>query len=363
MILAGDIGGTKTYLALYDWKQDRVEPTREEKFFNADFESFEEILSEFLAPPEDPPDPFEAEDDLDDDSSSDDTTEPEEKPDEPPEESPVKSIDAACFGVAGPIIDNRCRATNIPWEIDGQSLTTHIDTPKVRLLNDVEAMAYGVLVLRPEETELVNGQSQKNGTKALVAPGTGLGEAIMYWDGGGYHPMPSEGGHASFAPTSDIEIDLLRYIRTSFLHISVERVLSGDGLHTIYQFLRDTKKNEPTWFAELLLTGDPPTLITEAALNGKPDICVQALELFVSILGAEAGNLALKTLARGGVYLGGGIVPHIVPRLKDKRFAQSFIAKGRFKRLLSTFPVHVILNDQAGLLGAASIAATMAHSS
>jgi len=363
MILAGDIGGTKTYLALYDWKQDRVEPIREEKFFNVDFESFEEILSEFLVPPEDPPDPFEAEDSLDDDSSSDDTTEPDEKSNDPPDDPPNDPIDAACFGVAGPIIDNRCRATNLPWVIDGQSLTTHIDTPKVRLLNDVEAMAHGILVLRPEETELVNGQSQNNGTKALVAPGTGLGEAIMYWNGEDYYPMPSEGGHASFAPTSDIEIELLRYIRTSFLHVSVERVLSGDGLYTIYQFLRDTKKNEPTWFAELLLTGDPPTLITEAAIKGKPEICVHALDLFVSILGAEAGNLALKILARGGMYLGGGIVPHIVPRLKDKRFAQSFIAKGRFKRLLSALPVHVILNDQAGVLGAASVAATMARSS
>ena len=355
MILAGDIGGTKTYLALYDWKQDRVEPTREEKFYNADFESFEEILSEFLAPPEKQTDEFGSEDDLEEDSSSDDETEPDEKPDDP--------IEAACFGVAGPIIDNRCRATNLPWVIDGHTLATHMNIAKVQLLNDVEAMAYGVLVLRPEETQLVNGQSQQKGTKVLVAPGTGLGEAIMYWDGEQYHPLPSEGGHSSFAPTSDIEIDLLRYIRTSFLHVSVERVLSGDGLHTIYQFLRDTKKNEPTWFAELLPTGDPPALISEAALNGKPDICVQALELFVSILGAEAGNLALKALARGGVYLGGGIVPQIVPRLKDQRFAQSFIAKGRYKRLLSTIPVHVILNDRAGLLGAASVAAKTAQDS
>ncbi len=352
MILAGDIGGTKTYLALYDWKEERVDPIREEKFYNADFESFEEILTEFLAPPEDTHDPLDSEDALDDDSPAAEAAQPRDEP-----------LEAACFGVAGPVIDNRCRATNLSWVIDGHSLTTHINTPKVRLLNDVEAMAYGILVLRPEETELVNGQLHTNGTKALVAPGTGLGEAILFWDGERYHPMPSEGGHASFAPTSDIEIDLLRYIRTSFLHVSVERVLSGEGLHTIYQFLRDTKKNEPTWFAELLPTGDPPALITEAALNGKPDICVQALDLFVSILGAEAGNLALKTLARGGVYLGGGIVPHILPRLRDERFAQSFVAKGRYKRLLSSFPVHVILNAQAGLLGAASVAARMARES
>lgn len=351
MILAGDIGGTKTYLALYDWKQDRVEATREEKFYNADFESFEEILSEFLTPPEDPPDEFDLEDDGDEESSSEDTTTPKEQ----------VPIEAACFGIAGPIIDNRCRATNLPWVIDGHTLAGHIDTPKVQLLNDVEATGYGVLVLRPDESQLVNGQSQQDGTKALVAPGTGLGEAIMYWDGKRYHPIPSEGGHASFAPTSDLEIDLLRYIRTSYLHVSVERVLSGDGLYTIYQFLRDTKKNEPTWFAELLPTGNPPALIAEAALKGKPDICVQALDLFVSILGAEAGNLALKTLARGGVYLGGGIVPQILPRLKDPRFAQSFSAKGRFKRLLSGFPVHVILNDQAGLIGAASVGAKLAR--
>lgn len=352
MILAGDIGGTKTYLALYDWKNDRVESTREEKFFNADFESFEEILEEFLNPPEDEVEAYESEDTQEDDSSSDDQAEPAEI-----------SIEAACFGVAGPIIDNRCRTTNIPWVIDGQALAEPIHTTKIRLLNDVEAMAHGLLVLRPEETELLNGQAQQQGTKVLIAPGTGLGEAMMFWDGERYHPVPSEGGHTSFAPTSDIEIDLLRYIRTSFLHVSVERVLSGDGLHTIYQFLRDTKKNEPTWFAELLPTGDPPALIAEAALKGKPEICVQALELFISILGAEAGNMALKGLARGGVYLAGGIVPHIVPSLKNDRFVQSFIAKGRYKRLLSSIPVHAILNDQAGLLGAASVAAQMVHPS
>ena len=347
MILAGDIGGTKTYLALFDWKQERVEPLREEKFFNADFESFEEILDEFLHPPESPPDDFELEDD-EDAASSDQSNNLEDQP-----------IEAACFGVAGPIVDNRCRATNIPWVIDGQALSEAIHCPKVRLLNDIEAIAYGIPVLTPEETELVNGQPQEHGTKVLIAPGTGLGEAILYWDGTRYHPIPSEGGHASFAPTSDIEIDLLRYIRTSFLHVSVERILSGEGLHLLYQFLRDTKKNEPTWFAELLPTGDPAALITEAALKGKPEICVQALDLFVSILGAESGNLALKALARGGVYLGGGIVPHILPCLKNGRFSQAFMAKGRYKRLLSSIPVKVIKNDQAGLLGAALFAARM----
>ena len=352
MILAGDIGGTKTYLGLFDWLDERVEPTKEERYWNADFESFEEILEEFLTPPNDQSDEVEAEDVETEGSSESRST--------PIEEQPIK---AACFGIAGPIIDNRCRATNLPWVIDGNSLTDQLKTSHVRLLNDVEALAHGVLALTPEETEIVNGEALAEGTRVLVAPGTGLGEGILYWDGEKYHCLPSEGGHASFAPTSDLEIELLRYMRTTFLHVSFERILSGDGLLAIYQFLRDTKKNEPTWFAERLPTGDPPALIAEAGLNGKPEICVQALDLFVSILGAEAGNLALTALARGGVYLGGGIVPQILPKLRDERFTQAFVSKGRHKRLLNSVPVHVILNDKAGLIGAASVGAQMTHSS
>lgn len=346
MILAGDVGGTKTYLGLFDWHDARVAPLREEKFWNADFESFEQILEEFLEPP-----------------AVEDEGEPlEETESERVDVSPSMPLQAACFGVAGPVADNRCRATNLPWTIDGNALTHALNTSAVRLLNDVEATAHGVLVLDAEETEVVHGETQDNGTKALVAPGTGLGEAVLYWDGERYHALPSEGGHASFAPTSDLEIDLLRYLRTSYLHVSFERVLSGDGLHVIYQFLRDTKKNEPTWFAERLPTGDPAALIAEAGLNGKPDICVQALDVFVSILAGEAGNCALKSLARGGVYLGGGIVPKIMPKIRDQRFAQTFMAKGRYKRLLGSIPVHVILNDKAALLGAASVAASMGTS-
>ena len=343
MIVAGDIGGTKTYLGLFDWQETRVAPIREEKFWNADFESFEDILEEFLQPRVD-----EGDEDESDDTEKD-----------LPEISPTMPLRAACFGVAGPVVDNRCRATNLPWTIDGHALTNTLNTSGVRLLNDVEAMAYGILVLEAEETEIVHGERQEDGTKVLIAPGTGLGEAILYWDGNRYHALPSEGGHASFAPTSDLEIDLLRYLRTSFLHVSFERVISGTGLHGIYQFLRDTKKNEPTWFAERLPTGDPPALIAQAGLTGKPEICVQALDLFVSVLAGEAGNCALKTLARGGVYLGGGIVPQILDKLRDPRFAQAFISKGRYKRLLSSIPIHVILNEKAALLGAASVAAGM----
>ena len=187
--------------------------------------------------------------------------------------------------------------------------------------------------LNPDEIEPLNPSApgQTSGTRALIAAGTGLGEAILFWNGREYQVCPSEGGHSNFAPNSDLEIDLLRYLRTSYLHVSYERVLSGPGLHTIYQFLRDTQKNEPTWFAERLPTGDPAALISEAALSGKPEICTQALKLFVSIYGAEASNLALKTLAIGGIYLGGGIAPQILPLLRDGTFIKAFVDKGRYK--------------------------------
>ncbi len=358
MILAGDIGGTKTYLGLFDWHETRVKPIREEKFWNADFNSFEEILEEFL----------QARAAKDEDAASDDTVEEtgETLPDTETNHtdiSPSMSLQAACFGVAGPVVDNRCRATNLPWTIDGHALTETLNTACVHVINDVEAAAHGVLVLEPEEIEMIQGEHRETGTKVLIAPGTGLGEAMLYWDGARHHAMPSEGGHASFAPTSDLAIDLLRYLRTSFLHVSFDRVLSGNGLHAIYEFLRDTKKNEPTWFAERLPTGDPPALIAEAGLAGKPDICAQALDLFVSILAAEAGNCALNVLAHGGVYLGGGIPPKIIAKLREPNFAQMFIAKGRYKRFLASIPVAVILNDKAALLGAASVAASREPSS
>ncbi len=370
MILAGDIGGTKTYLALFDWHETRVKPLREEKFLNADFDSLEEILEEFLQAPK-AKDTGEASDETDTDADTDAETDADTDTDATPDAAKTDHVDispsmplrAACFGVAGPVVDNRCRATNLPWTIDGHTLAEKLNTSCVQVINDVEAAAYGVLVLEPEEIEMIQGEPQETGTKVLVAPGTGLGEAMLYWDGERHHAVPSEGGHASFAPTSDLAIELLRYLRSSFLHVSFDRVLSGKGLHAIYEFLRDTKKNEPTWFAERLPTGDPPALIAEAGLAGKPDICAQALDLFVSILAAEAGNCALNTLAHGGVYLGGGIPPKIIAKLREPNFAQLFAAKDRYKRLLASIPVAVILNDKAALLGAASVAASNAASS
>lgn len=352
MILAGDIGGTKTRLALFDWKDQRVEPHTEQVYISSDYKSFEEILSEFLHPPQ---------------PESGEPTEPVEPADEsdsvgsglPPSEL---KIDAACIGVAGPVIDNRCQTTNLPWLLDGEALAQRFEIPIVRLLNDLEATAYGLLELRPNETVVLNAgtvPSQKR-PLGLIAAGTGLGEAILFWDGRHYRPCPSEGGHADFAPNSDLEIDLLRHLRGSYLHVSWERVLSGPGLHAIYEFLRDTKKNEPTWMAERIQVEDPAAVIAEVGLKKQADIGVQALDLFASMYGAEAGNLALKSMALSGVYVGGGIAPKVLPKLQDGSFMRGFMNKGRYKKLMSSIPVRVIQNDRAGLIGAAAVAAKLA---
>lgn len=343
MILAGDIGGTKTNLALYDWKTERVEPIREQTFASADYKSLEDILEEFLQPQ---PESSEKQDD--------------ESKDAPAEQAPM-TLDAACFGVAGPVIENTSKPTKLPWVVDGAALSKRFNIPRVRLLNDLEAMAYGIPVLTPDETEVLNAGTppMTKGAMALIAAGTGLGEAILYWDGTTYKPMPSEGGHCSFAPTSDLEIELLRYLRTHHTHVSYDRVLSGMGLHAIYEFLRDTKRNEPTWLAEKLKVGDPPALIAEAGLKKQAEIAVQALDMFATIYGAEAGNLALKALALDAVYVGGGIAPRLLAKLKDGMFMKAFVDKGRYKKLLATIPVRVIMNPKAALLGAASVAAQL----
>jgi glucokinase len=355
MILAADIGGTKTNLALFDWKTERVEAQRERTFYSKDHATFDEILAEFLKPPEpQAPEVIDAEGPSESSGS--------ERPVEPAE---TPQIEAACFGIAGPVIGNRCQTTNLPWVVDGAEMAKRFNLPKVRLLNDLEATAHGILVLRPDEMEVLNPGSPPHArtTMALIAAGTGLGEAILFWHGTHYHPMASEGGHADFAPSSDLEIDLLRCLRINYLHVSWERVLSGAGLVNIYEFLRDQKKNEPTWVAERLKAGDPAAVIAEIGLNKGAEICVQALDLFTSIFGAEAGNLALKTLSLSGLYVGGGIGPKLLVKLKEGGFMRGFLNKGRYKRLMSTIPVRVIMNEKTALLGAASAAGRMLQES
>ena len=354
MIVAGDIGGTKTHIALFDWRKDRVDPVRLESFHSADYTSLEDMLTEFLVPPT-PPTPI-------DESAGKKTDDAELEPESRAKE-PLK-IDAACFGIAGPVIQNRCQTTNLPWVVDGATLATRFDISKVKLINDLEAMAYGILLLRPDEVEILNAGAPPphNQALALIAAGTGLGESILFWDGSRYQPMPSEGGHADFAPNNDNEIELLRHLRSHYLHVSYERVLSGPGLHAIYDYVRDSKKNEPTWLSEQIKAGDPAAVIAEAGLKGQADIAKLALDLFASIYGAEAGNLALKAMTLNGVYLGGGIAPKLLVKLKDGTFMKAFKNKGRYARFMGSIPVKVVMNQKTPLLGAASVAATLANS-
>jgi len=350
MILAGDIGGTKTNLALYEWTNERVDPVRVESFPSSEYKSLEEILVEFLTPPR-PPSPV--------GSLETEQRDRSERVHAPSSEPP--KLMAASFGIAGPVIDNRCQTTNLPWIVDGRTIADQFGIPRVQLLNDLEATAYGLLWLRPDELEVLNrgNPPQKRQALALIAAGTGLGEGILFWDGKSYRPMPSEGGHSDFAPNNDQEIELLRYLRGQYLHVSYERILSGPGLHAIYEFLRDTKKNEPTWLAEKIKAGNPAAEIAQAGLQGQAEIAKQALELFASIYGAEAGNLALKALSLDGVYIGGGIAPKLITKLRDGTFMKAFTNKGRYKRLMSQMPVKVIMNQQTALLGAASVAGAL----
>jgi glucokinase len=354
MILAGDIGGTKTHLALYEWTDSRVEPVRQQTFYSRDYGRLEDVLDEFLKSPA-PAHSFQSEVLEESEIRSDDTPIAEEV-------EPLK-IEAACFGVAGPVIDNRCQTTNLPWIVSGADLAKRFEIPQVMLLNDLESTAHGLLVLRPDELAILN-QGRPPAVKrcmALIAAGTGLGEAVLVWAKDHFHVLSSEGGHCDFAPNSDAEIDLLRHLRGQYLHVSYERVLSGPGLQAIYDFLRDTKKNEPTWLAEQIRVGDGPAVIAEAGLKGQAEIAKQALDMFAAIYGAEAGNLVLKTMALDGVYLGGGIAPKLLAKLQDGTFLRAFTNKGRYKRLMSNIPIRVIMNDKTALLGAASVASQLAR--
>ncbi len=325
MILAGDIGGTKTVLALFEPDGGELKPVREATFPSRSHATFEEILAAFL------------------------------------DASPGSKPDAACFGVAGAVIDGRAQTTNLPWVLEEAALARTIGARKATLLNDLEAAAYGTLHLSLEEKHVLNpGTSRrKRGNIAVIAAGTGLGEAILFYDGEKYQPIASEGGHGDFAPQSDVEIDLLRYLRAKFGgHVSYERVLSGPGFFNVYSFFRDTgHAPEPDWLAERLRTGDPSAVVAEVGLAGNDKNCEATLDLFATIYGAEAGNLALKALAVGGVFIAGGIAPKILAALtKNDAFLKGFFAKGRFGALMKNLHVSVALNPRAPLIGAAHYA-------
>lgn len=319
MLLAGDVGGTKTDLAVFSHDSGPNVPLVEATFSSGRYSSLEELVSEFLSQID-------------------------------------FQVDRASFGVAGPVVSGKATITNLPWKMDEAQLQEALDLSSVRLLNDLAAIAYALPFLGPSDLHAINeGQPVANGTLAVIAPGTGLGEAFLVWDGARYIPVPSEGGHTGFAPTNRMEIELLCYLLERFDHVSFERVCSGIGIPNIYAFLKDSGyAPEPDRLAEQLAAADDPTpIIGRAALAGECDLCVATLNTFVSILGAEAGNLALKVLAVGGVYLGGGIPRRILPMLQNGRFMRSFVHKGRFSELLARVPVYVILNPKAALFGAA----------
>jgi len=363
MLLAGDIGGTKTNLAIFSPEAGPREPLAEATLPSTGYPSLEALVREFLSQVElaDMKNAsVRASADLD----------------------RASDIARASFGVAGPVVDGRAKITNLSWSIDERRLETALNLSTVRLLNDLEAIASAVPFVEADDLHTLNqGKPAPEGAIAIVAPGTGLGEAYLTWDGSRYRAHASEGGHTGFAPSNSLEIDMLRYLQDRFDHVSCERICSGLGLPNIYSFLKDSGyAEEPAWLAERLSRADDPTpVIVKAALadiadldrasagaerapgstsatpdEGKRcDLCVSTLDIFVSVLGSEAGDLALKVLATGGVYLGGGIPPRILPALEQKRFLDAFRRKGRFAHLMTDIPVHVILNPKIALLGAA----------
>jgi glucokinase len=332
MILAGDVGGTKVHLALYNFANGRLQPIRDQKFPAHDFASLDDVVNKFLGSGK-------------------------EKKEE---------ILAACFGCPGPVRDGRLKLTNLPWTLDTRDLVKSLGIPHIFLINDLEANGYGIPELAPESIFLLHsGDANASGHAGLMAAGTGLGEALLIWDGKTHRPIPSEGGHCDFAARTDREIALLQYLRGTLKgRVSWERVVSGLGIKNVYSFLRDIEKiNEPGWLHDRMMAEDPNAVIGQCAEDGSSSLCFETMKTFSAAYGAEAGNIALKVLASGGMYLGGGIAPKILKTLKNGAFIQAFLDKGRLSPLLESIPVRVILDDTCALLGAAAYAEARAAES
>lgn len=326
-LLAADIGATKTLIGIFRHDRDGLAAEASARLANADHAALADMLAAFLG------------------------------------QNRTGAVDAACIAFPGPVVNGRAQGTNIGWTVDRDSLPAVLDTPQVSIVNDMEAAARGMLLLPEADFALLNAgrPAGQPGNAAVLAVGTGLGEAILHWDGQDHRPIATEGSHADFAPGSEPEIALLRHLRQRHDgHVSWERVISGPGLVAIYRFLRRSAAAEPAWLARSLADDDPAAAVSTAALQGRDPVCQDAVTLFARLLGAEAGNLALKCLATGGVYIGGGIAPQILPVLQGGAFMAGFTDKGRFAGLLSAIPVRVAMDDGAGLLGAARIAADLA---
>lgn len=324
MILAGDIGGTKAILAIFD--TDGVTCLKKQHYACADYASFTDLLTDFLR------------------------------------ELDNSTLTVGCLGVAGPIINGDCITTNLPWQLSHQDIARQLGVDHVYLLNDLAATAWGILGLNKQHFVPLNANAQpKTGHIAILAAGTGLGEVIIAWDGEHYHVIAGEGGHSDFAPNNAQEIDLLRYLLQKHPdHVSCERLISGEGLCNIYQFLKDTGyAPAQASIEEKMATSDMAAVIGEAGVAGSDALCVEALALFCRLYGSEAGNLAIKCLPYAGVYLAGGISPKILPFLQASEFMPRYLAKGRLSNLLQQIPVNVCINPEVGLLGAVSYALKM----
>jgi glucokinase len=324
LLLAGDVGGTKTNLAIFalDEAAGRLHLLRNKRYPSADYDSLNAIALRFLGKGEE------------------------------------GRIDAACFGVPGPVQNNQARPTNLKWEISASTLREDLNIASVHLLNDLAANAYGISQLADGDFHTLQvGLKTASGNRCVVSPGTGLGEAGLYWDGRKYRVWACEGGHSDFAPRSEIEVELLSYLQTRFGHVSNERVISGQGLTNIYAFLRDTAKYpQLAAVAEEMKTVDIAKVIAKHAEAGTCPMCMQAVEIFAHCLAMEAANFALKAMATGGVYIGGGIPVKLLWKLKAPAFCEAFNAKGRLESIMESMPVKIVLNDQAALLGAARYA-------
>jgi glucokinase len=319
MLLAGDIGGTKTHLAIFAQQNGPRAPLVEATYPSARYASLEAVAQEFLAQTDHP-------------------------------------VRRACFGVAGPVVEGRAKVTNLPWDMQETQLAQALNLEAVSLLNDLESIANAIPLLKADDLHTLNDRdADPGGAIAVIAPGTGLGEAFLTWDGSRYEAYPSEGGHTDFAPSNTLQAGLLGYLQEIYGHVSWERVCSGMGIPNIYAYLKASDRApEPDWLAdELSSAADATPIIVNNALEGRAALCQATLNEFISILGAEAGNMALKTLATGGVYLGGGIPPRILSALDAGDFMRAFQDKGRFTEFMSRIPVHVILNANAALLGVA----------
>ena len=323
LLLAGDIGGTKSNLAILSVNGDKLSIKRNHRFPSAEYPSLSAIIQEFLQ---------------------------DEK----------GHIPAACFGVPGPVRYGRAKPTNLNWGVDAAEIEREFCIPQVSIVNDLEANAHGISELDSEDLSVIQeGPAEPGGNRCVVSPGPGLGEGGLFWDGKRkkYRVWACEGGHADFAPRNEVEIALLEYLLTEHGHVSCERVVSGMGLENIYRFLRDTgRERELPEVASEMETQKPGLVISQYADSGKCQLCVRTIEIFVSAFGAEAGNMALKTMATGGVYLGGGIPGKMLNSARSAAFIQAFNEKGRLSSLMKTMPVKIVLNDQAALLGAASYA-------